>query len=193
MKFIANILTNKKFNDNSELYNVVSTKKELIDGIPTLVIGWDYTKKLYPMANILNWEICNDFFWTFGNRERRQRYEETLTKFRKYAINKFVKSIKYNFISFINDDGCNVIKIMINDINNLNIYIYNDMIYITDIISKIVYGFSLKEYDYIGMDRKDLLKDIFTSNHNIIDIKDTLSLEMKIALNNHNYVIPCLY
>jgi hypothetical protein len=193
MKFVANILTNRIFNDDSELYNVVSTKKELIEGIPTLVIGWEYTKKLYPNANILNWEIGDDIFWTFGNRERRQRYEETLIKFRKYAINKFVKSIRYKFISFINDDGYNAIRIILSNKINSNIYIYNDMIYITDIIGKVVYGFSLKEYDYIGMDRKELLKDIFTSKNNIIDTKDTLSLEIKIALKNHNYVIPCLY
>ena len=48
MKFIANILTDKPFKDN-DLYNVVSDKNNLIGGIPTLVVGWEYTKKLYPM------------------------------------------------------------------------------------------------------------------------------------------------
>ena len=53
MRFIANILTDRKFND-CEFYNVVSKKEDLIENIPTLVIGWGFTKKLYPEANIIN-------------------------------------------------------------------------------------------------------------------------------------------
>ena len=56
MKYIANILTNRKFND-TELYNIVSKKEDLISDIPTLVIGWEFTKKMYPNANILDWKI----------------------------------------------------------------------------------------------------------------------------------------
>ena len=52
MKFIANILTDKPF-VNTELYNVVNDKDKLIDGIPTLVIGWEYTKKMYENANTI--------------------------------------------------------------------------------------------------------------------------------------------
>ena len=103
MKYIANILTNRKFSDCT-LYNVVLDKKDLIEGIPTLVIGWEYTKKNFSEANILDWRIDNKTFWTFGNRERRQRYEETIIKFRKYVINNLVKSIKYKYISLIHKD-----------------------------------------------------------------------------------------
>ena len=55
MKYIANILTNGIFED--ELYNVTSKKGDLIDGIPTLVIGWEFYKKRYSNANILESKI----------------------------------------------------------------------------------------------------------------------------------------
>ena len=73
MKFIANILTDKPFT-NAELYNVVSDKNNLIDGIPTLVIGWEYTKKMFNNANILDWEIDRNTYWTYGKREKRNKY-----------------------------------------------------------------------------------------------------------------------
>jgi hypothetical protein len=192
MRFIANILTNRKFEDN-ELYNIVTNKEDLIKDIPTLVVGWEYTKKMYPEANILDWKINDDIFWTFGNRERRQRYDETVIKFRKYTIEKLVKSINYKFISMFNNDGLDNLNYILNNFNGINIYINNDIIYLTGSDKKVVYGFSLKEYDYISKNRKELLKRIFESGNNIIDIKDSLSNEMKISLYNHSYVIPCLY
>ena len=73
MKPIANILTDKTF-VNDGIYNVVNDINKLISGIPTLVIGWEYTKLFYPEANILNWEINSDTYWCFGRRERGQRY-----------------------------------------------------------------------------------------------------------------------
>ena len=97
MRFIANILTDKKF-INSELYNVVDNKDKLIDGIPTLVIGWGFTKKMYPNASILNWSIDNNIYWTYGKREKRSRYEENIEKFRQFAISNFIKSVKYKIL-----------------------------------------------------------------------------------------------
>ena len=91
MRFLGNILTNRKFED-CEFYNVVDKKEDLIINIPTLVIGWEFTKTLYPNANIISWEIENDIYWTFNNRERRQSYEEIIVKFKKLVVNRFIKS-----------------------------------------------------------------------------------------------------
>lgn len=192
MKHIANILTDKKFIDN-ELYNVVSDKNDLISDIPTLVIGWEYTKKMYNNVNILDWKISDNIFWTFGNREKRQRYEETIIKFKEYAINKFVKSIKYKFISMLSNDGLNILLDILKNYKNIIIYLYNNMIYLTDKDKKVVYGFSLKEYEYLTNNRNELLNIIYNSENNIIDYKNNLSIDLKMALKNHNYVIPCLY
>lgn len=193
MEYIANILTNRKFSE-CELYNVVSDKKDLIEGIPTLVIGWEYTKKKFPEANILDWQIDNKTFWVFGNRERRQRYEETIIKFRKYVINNLVKSIKYKYISLIHKDENHYrLNSLFKNECELNIYIKNDMIYIASNDKKIVYGVSLKECDYLGIDRKEVLKRIYQSKNNIINTKDSLSVEIKSDLRNHDYIIPCLY
>ena len=44
-------LTDRRIEIYNELYNVVSDKNDLISDIPTLVIGWEYTKKLFKNNN----------------------------------------------------------------------------------------------------------------------------------------------
>ena len=93
MKCIANILTDGLI-ENDGLYNVVSDKENLIPGLPTLIIGFTKMRSLYPGASIIEWKITDDIYWTWGSRERRQVQEKDLIRFRKLAINRFIKSLK---------------------------------------------------------------------------------------------------
>jgi hypothetical protein len=193
MKYIANILTDKQFSDN-ELYNVVSERDKLISGIPTLVIGWGYTKKMYPEANILNWKIDEDTFWTYGKRERRSKYDDNLIEFKKMSFMRFIKSIKYRFYSVLtsSEEEKEYIISLFTTPNGSLIYIKNDMIYILD--GSIVVGVSLRDIEYIGGDKKEYFSKIYSNKKNvIIDIKDDLTYDTKIFLSGHNYVIPYLY
>lgn len=195
MRFIANILTDKPFT-NSELYNVVSKKENLIDNIPTLVIGWEYTKKNFPEASILNWEINENFYWTYGKREKRNKYEENIEKFRQIALTKFVKSVKYTFLSLItiSEDEKEYILRLVSKEDGSFIYMNYDMIYIFDSDNNVVIGFSLRDIDYIGKNRKGILSKIYRNTKNVlIEVKESLSWETKNALRNYSYVIPYLY
>jgi hypothetical protein len=195
MRYIANILTNRKF-DDYEFYNIVSRKEDLIDNIPTLVIGWEFTKTLYPNANITTWDIDNNTFWTFGNRERRQRYDELLIKFRNLAINRFIKNIKYKYINLLSE-GFGGLEFLLTKCDDINVYINNDMVYVVtnskDNDNIQVYGFSLKAYQYLGVDKKDIFKQIYASGANVITPKDEIPWEIKNNLKNCSYVIPCMY
>jgi hypothetical protein len=192
MKFIANILTDKPF-VNTELYNVVNDKDKLIDGIPTLVIGWEYTKKIYENANILNWEIDRNTYWTYGKREKRNRYEENLEKFRELALYRFIKSVKYSYFNILiasNEEKEYVWSLI--DTDGTYVYLNNDMVYAFDEQENKVIGFSLRDIDYLKKDRKKVLSKIY-SNTNLIEVKDNLSWETKNALRNCSYVIPFLW
>lgn len=195
MRFIANILTDKKF-INSELYNVVDNKDKLIDGIPTLVIGWGFTKKMYPNASILNWSIDRDLYWTYGKREKRNKYDENIENFRQLAITKFIKSVKYKFYSLLTIDDAEkeyLLSLLSKEDGSI-VYINYNMVYVLDRDNSLVIGFSLRDIDYIGKDRKKILSLIFRNKNNVIvDIKDTLSWETKNSLSNCGYVIPYLY
>ena len=197
MRFIANILTDRKFND-CEFYNVVSKKEDLIENIPTLVIGWDFVKKFYPEANIINWELGNNIFWTFNNREKGNRYEETLKKFNKLVLNNFIKKIKYKYLSVFDDgEESSSLEFLLENCKGFKVYINNNMIYVTGKstpdISPYVYGFSIKEYEYKGIDIKKIFKKIYNSDIILIENKDIASWSIRENLKNYTYAIPCLF
>lgn len=196
MKFIANILTDKNISFN-ELYNVVKTKDNIINGIPTLVIGWEYTKNMYPNANILDWEVEKNVYWTYGSRERRNKYEENIEKFKDLVLKHFVKSIKYEYYNIltISEETKKYIFNLMEDSAGTNIYAFSDMLYILDRSAQKVIGLSLRDIDYVGKDRKKIFAKIYGNvNNNLITLDgDVLSWEIRNALRNYNYAIPYLF
>ena len=194
MKLIANILTEGSF-QNNELYNVVSNKDDLISELPTLVIGWSFTKRNYPEANIINWQINENTFWCFGKREKRNRYEEAIEKFMDYSLSHLIDSIEYNFFSILTAEVSER-RSLANAIKNNTIYAYinNDIVYLNKENSKKIIGISLRDIDYLGKSRQnfyDLLKGENIINTN--DIFNKSSIATKMALKNKSYAIPYLF
>ena len=194
MKYIGNILTEGKFSNN-ELFNVVSEKGKLISGIPTLCIGWYFTKENYPDVNIINWQIDENTYWTYGNREKRNRYEENVAKFKKLAIERLIKTVDYQFISVVTaerEDKVELNKLLLDD--STNIYANNDMMYVNGAGSNVVIGFSLKDVEFVGKSKKNIFDHINKASlSSISKAFNKISPETKIQLKNHNYVIPYLF
>ena len=169
----------------------------MIDGIPTLVIGWEYTKKMFNNASILDWEIDRNTYWTYGKREKRNRYEENLERFRQMSITRFIKSVNYRYSNILiadDDEKKYIFSLLENDKDVLYAYLSNDMVYLFDNIDNSVIGFSLRDIDYLGKDRKRVLSKIYyNKNVQLIDIKDCLTWETKNALRNCSYIIPYLW
>ena len=192
MKFIANILTDKNFPNNG-MYNVVSDKSLLIDGIPTLVIGWEFTKTQYPSANIIEWKISDDIYWTYGNRERRSVYENRVKKFEDMAIDSMIKSVKYIPVSVITGDGVGDLIDAVKK-NDSVVYLHSDIVYVYLPERKCTYGISIRDIDYVGRSSKDFLSDIYKEKDgNVITSSSGLSTELRYTLRNCNYVVPYLF
>lgn len=188
MKYIANILTNGIFED--ELYNVTNKKGDLIDGIPTLVIGWEFCKKRYSNANILESKIDELTYWTFGKREKRDKYDETISWFKDFAIKEFVKSVDYKFINVITLSGeskDSFYKIF--EGSKPTSYFSGEMCYVNRVGENCVYGFSLRDFNYIGVDTKKIASFIY-SNSFVANKNDNLSQNNKTYFNRCKYVMP---
>ena len=189
MKFIANILTEKNFSDG-ELYNVVSDKSLLIDGLPTLVVGWEFTKAQYPDANIIDWKISDDVYWTYGNRERRSVYEIRVKKFSEIAIDRLIKSVKYIPASVITGDGLKEFSDAVNSDDSV-VYIHSDIVYVYLPETKCTYGMSIRDIDYLEKSSKNFIANIYKlKNGNVITSSSGLSLELRYTLRNCNYIVP---
>lgn len=44
-------------------FNVVSDRKDIIQGLPVIILGWEFTKRLIPEASILNGVIDEGIYW----------------------------------------------------------------------------------------------------------------------------------
>lgn len=190
MKCIANIFTNGSFED--ELYNITSKKDDLIEGIPTLIIGWEFCKKNFEHADILTNKVDESTFWTYGKREKRDKYEEMIDWFKEYSIKKFIESVNYNFINILAMYGES--KDTFYDLfknEKPSSYFTGEMCYINKSGENIVYGVSLRDFDYIGVDPKKMAAFIY-KNSIVVNKKETISQENKSYFNRCKYVMPYL-
>lgn len=196
MKFIGNILTDNTFTDNV-LYNVASDVNGLIDGIPTLIIGWEKTKELYPDASIISFNVVDDVYWTYGKYERRDKYEANVKKFMDITFKKFVDSLDYVFydVIFSGDSKFeSFIESLLDDKLKTG-YIFGDMLYVYYDGSKKVVGVSLRDCDYID---EALKKRIFSALYKSQSVKmlknnEEIPKEIRYKVKNMTYILPYLF
>lgn len=196
MRYIANILTDEPFNE-SELYNVVRDKCDLVENVPTLIIGWEKTKELYPDASIIEWEVADNVYWTYGKYERRDKFEALSKKFSDLALKKFIDSVNYVFYDVIKEGPERFerfIELLLSNTGK-TIYVTGDMMYINyDGMTKVV-GISLRDCDYIDESYK---KRIFSALYNNESVKllknnDEISKEVRFKTRGMAYMLPYLY
>ena len=108
---LANIVSNTK-EDVSEEFNVVKSLDEIIQGLPTLIVGWDYIKANYPEYNMLERKINDNLFWTFKKTEYREQHDEDIYNFSYNTYKNLVKDVKYYFFDFISLSNVNIKKIL---------------------------------------------------------------------------------
>ena len=196
MKYIANILTTEPF-EAGELYNIVQEPGSLIFDIPTLIVGWEKTKELYPDASIIEWKVKDNVFWTYGKYEKRDRYEINVKKFQDLAFKKFVESLKYVFYDVMLDGEDRFTKFIELLLSNAQktVYITGDMMYIYIDYTKKIVGVSLRDCDYLGETYKKRIFSALYNNPSVILLKnnDAISKEIRFKTRGMAYILPYLY
>lgn len=194
MEYIANILTQEKF-DESIYYNVVRDEGKLIEGIPTLIIGWETAKRLYPDASILSWKINDDVYWTYGKRVRREKNENDIKAFKKLVMLRVIEKADYWFFNVLTATKDEKVKFNISLLDNRKKYalISGDMVYVFFPETSETIGVSLFDIDYSGVGRDKIL-NILKKNTaiTIINERDYISFDTRELINNKKYIIPYL-
>lgn len=192
MNFIGNILTDNKV-DVSELYNVVKSEKDLINDIPTLIIGYKKAISLYPNFNLLDFRIDNNVYWTFGRRERGEAYKKNIEKFKEITISNTLKKVKYTLFNVLTETEERKRELFsyINSSIEKIFYIENDMVFISSKGSNEVIGISLSDIEYEGNDKAKFLAKIAKNANNVIlKNRENISYEIKSTFSNMPYIIP---
>lgn len=191
---IANIITTDYF-ENNELYNVVKNIDSIIPNIPTLIIGWDLTKSLFPDASILEWKINDSFYWTFAKRKRRNRFENDILKFKEIAIDTILKKVNYQFMDVLTME--NIEKkdffLLLKDESSKISILKDDMIFILYLKTNTIYGISLKDIDYKGNNRKIFLKQLYSNKSIKIIDNITLPYDIMQKIKDNLYILPCFF
>ncbi len=192
--YVANIVTKNSLNID-KYFNVVESLDEIIQGLPTLIIGWDIVKTINPEVDFIDKKLSEDIFWTFKKTERRDIFEGDLYNFIEYSYSLLIKNVGYKFIDLISLSELelkNTFKILKKSTKLIG-YKYNNMLYLyTD---NTIYGFDLKLLKYLDLDVDKTFEKIKSYclvflDHNdiLIEYKDIIEI-----LNNEVKYIPYLY
>lgn len=195
MNYLANIYTKSKL-DVEPFFNIVDDDSKFIDGIPTLIVGWDSVKSLYGDVNILDKKIKNGVYWTFGKRERRNVMEVDVQQFRKNSLSMITSKVKYKFFNILtaSPERKRNFYLLLKDKRFKTVFSFNNMLYIYIEGTDTVVSISLRDVEYVGGD----VKKIFSILHNNKFVKfpndnDLKNTNAKFFFKDNIYLIPYIF
>jgi len=191
---IANIVSKSNINVSEEI-NVVDSIDKIINGIPTLIVGFDYVESLYPNFNVLNREVVTSVYWTTKKSEKRDKYEEDLDWFIRHVYDDLFSKVTYVFIDPIVYSQKNLRKIIkkIYLTKNLVTFHYNDMLYMH--CDEIIFGLDLKLLKFVGLN-EDRVKNKIKEKSSVFLRDKEILIEYKNTIENIDgkiRYIPYLY
>lgn len=195
MRKIGNIITDSKFEGNG-LYNVVHSIDGCIDDIPTLIVGWENAKSLYPGLDILDCHIKGNVYWTFGKRERNWCYEDNVIKFKKLCLDYIIQDIKYVFFNLLTatkEEKRKLITLIKDPRYMKYVYFRNNMAYIYIEEKKMIYGLSLRDIEYAGGKYEKFMGMLRGINTVTIVKPDKESFDLRELIQTKSYIVPYLY
>lgn len=170
---IANIVSTSKVNVSDD-FNVVRTMDEIIHGLPTLIVGYDYVDKYYPNFDITSNKLGENLYWTFKRVEKRDKFQEDLEWFKTFVYSVLTKKINYVFLDPIQQKTKTLWKIVrkIFNIKNKISYVNGDMVYIYG--ENLIFGVDLKLLKFMLMDINKIkekiknISDVFLDDNKIL-------------------------
>lgn len=157
---IGNIVSNTILNIGEE-FNIVDSLDNIIQGIPTIIVGYDLVKEQFGDNLDFSLREVDGIFWTFNKNEQKKYYLIDINKFIDYCFDYAIKTIKYIFVDPIQFKVTKIKKI-ITKIRSLNepicyltekkmLYIFGD---------NIIFGIDLKLISYLGVDDNKIISQI---------------------------------
>ena len=161
---LGNIITDATIK-MSMPYNIVSDTTDIINGLPTLIIGKDFASGIIgDDFNINKKRYSDDVWWTFGRRECRWEHEDDLMAFEKYCIQRFCDSFSYKYVD-VSTFSLGRIKSFLKFCTNKEEKYFSvkggSFLYIYIPATKTVLGVSLSLMDYMACYGSRSLSDRF--------------------------------
>lgn len=192
MKTLAYILSDRKIKGVLECIEVVNSIDLVDHSKPLLIVGYEQAKAYCGKDfNILEHKISDNVFWTFKKTEKRNMYEEDLINFYNYIIHSLIESVTYNNVCIFYLRYSHA-KMLLEKIRNGNtIFYYSNKTLYMLYNNTNVYGFSMNEFNYLGI-KYNKLYELITSNktNKIITNYSYFPYNIKRMILNYNYIVP---
>jgi hypothetical protein len=190
---LGNIVSNSTLNISND-FNVVKNIDDIMPGIPTLIVGWDYIKKKYPDYDIIDRKLDDNLYWTFKKTEKRDFHEEDIYNFKQKIYHDLIDKVTYIFIDPITQKKRTIKKILKRlSGKELISYHHDDMVYIY--ADDLIFGIDLSLTDFVGLQNEKIIRKI-KQKSKIFLTKSNIFIEYKNILENLDYqvkYIPYLY
>lgn len=194
--YLGNIVSETPIREN-KLFNVTNSLRNIDREIPTLIIGWDFSKRIFSgdtKLSILDKKIDKNINWTFTRKEKRVDFEKDMSFFMKDAISSIKTRIKYQYINILTA-SYSEIKNIIKKLTSQDIcYVYihkNSFVY--TYLGDIIIGLDLNFIDFINIDRKKIYKLLYSNKNEVFFNEDFLSTEVRENIYNNQKIIPYLF
>lgn len=168
---------------------------DINNNTPSIILGKKNSIELLGEVRVLNRQINDNLFWTYNKLEKRSEYEIDIENFYNMVFKKLIKTIKYkniNVYTLTLSKVKELYSILNDNTTQKSLYITKNMLYMYH--NNIVYGISLEEIQYIGLDISKVI-DKFTrvNKIEIITNNNFIKNEVKKYLINNDYLTPYLY
>ena len=192
---VGNIVTNSKI----EIENFkVCDKLETIDkNLPTLIIGWENTKKLLcENVSILHKQIDNFTYWTFSTKERKSEYEVDLDSFISKCYNSFGEHLPYVYLDLLMGSrkiNFRIIRKILSLKSPITYISDSNMVYIYG--ENIIFGIDLNIVSLFEEKYEKILNKVKNlENNTLVDLEIfNKCKELIFKLKNKDKYIPYIY
>lgn len=194
--YIAKIITNMRKIDTIDFVERTNKVDSIDESVPTLIIGKELAESICGKENIhvLDKKIRKNLFWTFTKLEKRSEYEIDIEKFNSFVTSKLLDMVKYTFINIYYEPLNRIKRLILFLTNNEEKHIYVTKRHIYIYYMGKVFGISLDQIRYVGVDEKKIIKLIKRGENNKLFFNDNfVSYRMRKMIGNNSIIVPYLH
>ena len=185
------IVSEKKLKDIDGFVEQVTDIQMTNPTKPILIVGWKKAKADPRYKNVLEKQLDENVYWTFGKTESRADFEEDLKEFYYIIYNNILNNINYYYINIYKLKYSSIKKIyniILTSREVKNIYLSKDVLYIP--YKGKVLGLSLSILEYCGISKDKVLSKIKSNGINIIEDNKKFIFKLVKQLGNKKYAVP---
>ena len=190
MQILGYIISPRRINGLEDFVKQVATIEDVPDMTkPSLLVGWNEAKQHEGYTNILNKQLTDNLYWTFGRTENRSKMEIDLKDFYKRLLDGVIQNTHYHYVNIYELPLHRLKKFLrlANSCNSQDIYVCNDMVYIR--YKQEVFGVSLRILEYCGIAKNKALR--YLSKVGWVSDTDRAISKLSRALGDKKYAVSC--